>query len=232
MAAGVSASAIDWRLSSLEVEGIRIANPKNQVAIPNNADRFDLRDLTGRGMRTGGRVTLFFGERGSPQIRLMLAPLSLSGVGQLSGPVSFNGTNFAGGVDTRGRYQFNSYRVSYVQKWGGYFSAGGTLKIRDAYIELEQGATRARKTDLGLVPLFYLAAEVPLTERLSFNADLDASWAPQGRAIDLGARLHYAVDRKTELFAGVRMLEGGADVDAVYNFAQFNSWTLGVRLRF
>jgi opacity protein-like surface antigen len=62
--------------------------------------------------------------------------------------------------------------------------------------------------------------------------DIDALGAPQGRAIDLGLRLAYDLDRHWQVSGGYRMLDGGVDNRSVFNFAQFHSLTAGVAYRF
>jgi hypothetical protein len=52
--------------------------------------------------------------------------------------------------------------------------------------------------------------------------DLDIAAAPQGRAIDAGGRLRYALSNRRAVGAGYRTIEGGADVERVFNFAWLN----------
>jgi len=59
--------------------------------------------------------------------------------------------------------------------------------------------------------------------------DLDASWSPYGRAFDLGLFMHYKIDKTWSLGFGYRTIEGGADVESVYNFAWFHY--AGLRLQ-
>jgi hypothetical protein len=51
---------------------------------------------------------------------------------------------------------------------------------------------------------------------------LDALAGGPGRAEDLSLRLGYDIDERWGLAFGYRTVEGGADVDDVYNFAWFN----------
>jgi hypothetical protein len=82
------------------------------------------------------------------------------------------------------------------------------------------------------VPLLHFYGEQKLTERLSIIADLDAAGAPQGYAIDLGVRAAYRMSDRLDLMAGLRILDGGADNDTVYNFSTFTYAVMGVRYRF
>jgi hypothetical protein len=62
--------------------------------------------------------------------------------------------------------------------------------------------------------------------------DLDASAAPQGRAIDFGGRLRYALTDRWSAGVGYRTIEGGADVDRVYNFAWLNAAVASLAVSF
>lgn len=62
--------------------------------------------------------------------------------------------------------------------------------------------------------------------------DLDITAAPQGRAIDFGGRLQYALTDRWALGLGYRTIEGGADVTQVFNFAWLNAAVASVALRF
>ncbi|MFX8731599.1 hypothetical protein ABTM48_20655, partial [Acinetobacter baumannii] len=52
----------------------------------------------------------------------------------------------AGTVDAT--YQFNSYRLTYRKPWKGGWAIGATLKVRDAEISLQQGATAATERNV------------------------------------------------------------------------------------
>ena len=56
--------------------------------------------------------------------------------------------------------------------------------------------------------------------------------APQGRAFDVSARLGYVLAERWEVGIGYRTIEGGADVEQVYNFAWLHSAVASLRLRF
>ncbi len=49
-----------------------------------------------------------------------------------------------------------------------------------------------------------------------------------GRAFDYLIGAKFLVSEKIDLKAGYRILEGGADVDEVYNFTLINFLTLGL----
>ena len=53
-----------------------------------------------------------------------------------------------------------------------------------------------------------------------------------GRAIDAGITLDYSLTDRWRLGADLRILDGGADVEEVFNFARFNSAALAISTRF
>ena len=96
---------------------------------------------------------------------------------------------------------------------------GFTAKVRDAVIELEQGATTSRKTDLGFVPLLHLAGDWRVAPRWTASLDVDALAGGPGRAVDAALEVGYDLTDRWTVQTGYRTVEGGADVDAVYTFA-------------
>ena len=229
--------AAGTRAVTLDVEALGAWQLRNDVRSPNVAPstRFALDALTGDGPFVAPRlqVTLPSGERS--EWRLLAAPLSLTRAGVLGVPVRFEGATFAPGA-VRARYQFDSWRVTWRWHWierpDLSVKLGFTAKLRDASIELRQGALAARKDDTGFVPLLHAALERPLSGRWALKADLDALAGGPGYAVDAGARLVRDLGGGWSASAGLRFLDGGADNDEVYAFASFASVTLGVSRRF
>ena len=225
-AAGASSSE---REHSVELELGPVWQERNKVQIPNDAsgDRFQLTDIAGSGPWASARVNALWTISGPHSLRLVLAPLSYSEKGALSEDVRFDGQTFTGRERLRAHYTFNSwrlgYRYSYLDSNGWQLWVGATAKVRDAEIKLEQGAVKAQDGDLGFVPLLHLAGEYRFDQRWSFQFDFDGLAGGPGRAIDLGLKLGYRHNDSWRLSAGYRGLEGGADVDDVYNFAWFNT---------
>lgn len=131
---------------------------------------------------------------------------------------------------------FNSYRFSYfyslVRTPKTQFDIGATIKIRDAEIRLEQAELVSTNDNIGFVPLLYLSGSHKLSDKWTLSADLDGLAGGPGRAIDLGIALEYSLSKRWMMGAEVRVLDGGADNERVYNFAQFNSATLSVSTGF
>lgn len=208
-----------------ELEGGAVWQSDNDVEIPNDgsATRFSLSDLTSRGPWPAGRVyvTWNLGERHG--LRALVAPFSLTGTGVPDTPIDFEGERFAAGVPLDASYTFNSFRLTYRYRaraterttaWVGF-----TAKVRDATIELQQGATTGRKDDVGVVPLLHLAGEWRASPRWRLSLDADALAGGPGRAIDAALKAGYDVRDDLALQIGYRTLEGGADVEETYNFA-------------
>ena len=222
----------------LEVEGSPVWQTRNDVRIPNEAPatRFSLRALAGSGPWAAGRAYLTWNINERHGLRLLAAPLSITATGVPNRSILFAGSPYAPGVPTRATYTFNSYRLTY--RWRFHHGArwtwwvGGTAKIRDAKIELSQGTTTSRKTDLGFVPLLHVAGAARLGARWRFLLDADALAGGPGRAEDVALKLAYDVGTKWSLAGGYRTVEGGADVKSVFTFAWLHYAVLSVTRRF
>lgn len=219
-----------------ELEAGPVWQTRNDVQIPNDetGTRFSLADLAGKGPWAAVRLYATWNINDRHGLRVLLAPLSFTETGTLEGPVSFAGENFEpGAVDAT--YKFNSWRLSYryrflrrpdLDLWVGFSG-----KLRDAKIELSQGSTSSRDTDLGFVPLLHLAADWRMTGSAHLMFDFDGLAGGPGRAFDSSLKLGYDLNDRWQVTLGYRTLEGGADVDAVYNFAWLHYGAASVVLR-
>ena len=223
---------------TFELEAGPVWQSRNDVQIPNDetGTRFSLVDLVGNGPWFAPRLQISWNIKGRHGLQLFLAPLSYTETGQFDQPVRFAGEEFSADAPTEATYQFNSWRASYRYQvirgsrwlvWVGF-----TGKIRDAKIELQQGDTSARDTDTGFVPLFLFEADYSFTDRWHFLAELDALAGGPGRAEDLALKIGYDVSDRWRITGGYRMIEGGADVDEVYNFAWIHSAVVSAVWRF
>lgn len=205
----------------------------NDVKIPGNTGtKIDLTDF-GKGPVTSYRVYLGY-SWDRHEIRGLFAPLKFNLNGTLEQPTTFKNSIFQPGISTDAVYKFNSYRLNYSyaleknSEWDLRF--GFTGKIRDAEVALSQGALRESKKNVGFVPLLNFQAFRKLSELDSFQLDLDALGAPQGRAIDLGLFFErQAFSPQTKVFIGYRTVEGGADNKTVSSFAWIHTLTLGFK---
>lgn len=209
----------------VELEGGAVWQSYNRVEIPNDrsATRFSLASLTGSGPWPAGRVYLTWNMGERHALRALAAPLSITETGVADTPIDFQGARFAAAVPLRATYAFNSYRLTYRYRihsadrttaWVGF-----TGKVRDATVELVQGATSRRKHNIGFVPLLHLAGEWRAAPRWRLSLDGDALAGGPGRAIDAALKMAYDLRNDLTLQAGYRTLEGGADVEEAYNFA-------------
>jgi hypothetical protein len=222
----------------LEVEGGTVWQSRNDVEIPNDgtATRFSLTDLVDRGPWPAGRVYLTWNIDRKHSLRALAAPFSYTESGTPEESIRFAGIEYAPGETTEASYRFNSWRIGYrytfvrSQRWT--WRVGFTAKIRDAKIELRQGATSSRKTDVGFVPLLHIGGGWRIADRWRLMLDVEALAGGPGRAEDASLKIGYDLSPAWSLTAGYRVVEGGADVDEVYNFAWFNYAVASVVIRF
>jgi hypothetical protein len=221
----------------VEVEGGPAWQSYNDVEIPNDgsATRFSLYELAGGGPWAAGRLYITWNLAERHGVRLLVAPFSLTETGVPEQEVRFAGATYAPGLPTRATYTFNSYRLSYryLARAGERTSAwvGATAKLRDAVVALEQGGTASRKDDLGFVPLLHVAGEWRFARYWALGLDADALAGGPGRAVDAALKVGYHLSDRWRLQAGYRMVEGGADVDAVYTFAWLHYAVVSVAWR-
>ena len=209
----------------------------NDVRIPNDSGTdISLSDelKTDPGCFLRVKLMYLIGKRHN--IAIFAAPLRLKANGEVSKSVKFQDEEFSANVPLTAVYRFDSYRVTYRYDFlrsrelqAGF---GFTAKIRDAAISLEGDNKRSEKKNTGFVPLINFRAQWMFTKRLGLILDGDALAAPQGRAEDIMLALQYKLNENVALKLGYRILEGGADVDEVYNFALLNYLLLGSILTF
>ena len=222
---------------ALELEGGPLWQSRNDVRIPGNAGtRFSMSDLIGTGPYPAVRITADWDIDHRHAVRGVIAPIEFDGTGKLERQTRFAGKTFEAGARTKGTYKFSSYRLGYrwtflhEEHWR--LRLGGTLFVRDAKIELEQGSKRASDSDVGLVPLLNFAAEYYPAERWRILAELDGLASTQGRAFDFALKGCYDLSDQWSLGLGYRTIEGGADNDDVMNFAWLHAAVLAVSFRF
>jgi hypothetical protein len=219
------AAATDAPTFELELEAGAVWQSRNDVQIPNDetGTRFSLVDVVGNGPKPAGRLYFTWNINERHGLRALLAPLTISDAGTIADPVDFAGASYVPGTPVDATYQFNSWRLSYryrflererLKLWVGF-----TAKVRDAKIELEQGSTTSKDTDVGFVPLLHLAADWNFANAWLMRFDFDGLAGGPGRAFDVALKVGRDFGPSWGLFAGYRTIEGGADVDAVYNFA-------------
>jgi hypothetical protein len=208
---------------------------RNDVRIPNDGGtEFDMLELIGTSpvpyLRF--RIEATFDDRHT--VRLLFAPLRKVGSGAFDEEVIFEGTTYEPDLLVDGTYQFSTYRATYrytfFDRSGWTLGAGASALIRDAEVRLVQGERSEANTDLGFVPLLHLYAARHIGDRTSVVFDAETLAGPQGRATDAALTLNVRMSDDWELNAGYRLLEGGADVDEVYNFSWINFGMIGLRV--
>jgi len=222
----------------IELEAGLVWQSRNDVQIPNDESgtRFSLVDLVGKGPWPAGRLYLTWNINRRHALRALLAPLASTETGLFTEPVDFAGQTYQPGAPVQTTYKFNSWRLSYryrfVDRERLRLWIGATAKIRDAKIELRQTGTSSKDTDVGFVPLAHLAADWRFASRWHGLFDFDGLAGGPGRAFDVALKAGYDLSRNWSLGAGYRTVEGGADVEAVYNFAWFHYALVSATYRF
>ena len=222
-----SVSAQEDSRFSLELEAGPTWQSNNTVQIPNTefGTRFSLEDLVGSGPWAAGRIYFTWNINQKHSLRLLAAPLSYTETGIFDETVDFAGETYEPGIPTEATYQFNSWRIGYRwkfkdgDKWTLWL--GFTAKVRDAKIELAQGDTTSNDTDVGFVPLLAFAADYRFADQWRLIFDFEGLAGGPGRAFDVALKVGYDISDRWSVTAGYRTVEGGVDIDDVYNFAWF-----------
>lgn len=209
----------------------------NDVQVPRDTGtRFSLsEDLSAKGAYYF-RVRVGVQWKDRHTISVFAAPFRVRASGSVGRDLVFFEETFAAGTPLAGVYKFNSYRLTYrfdiVRKGAWRVGVGLTAKIRDAAIKIEGGGLSSNKTNVGFVPLLNFRVLWQFHERWGLLLEGDAAAAKQGRAEDVTLALQYRLNERIALRAGYRILEGGADVEEVYNFALVHYLSAGITYRF
>lgn len=206
----------------------------NNVRIPNEAGTlFSFKnDFKAIGPVVPARIRVGYTFNEKNHIFGLYAPLSINYEGGFDQTVQFQGSSFPAGTPIEGFYQFNSYRLTYrrdvVQSNNWQIGIGFTAKIRDASVQLEsEDGLRDRKDDVGFVPLLHLYTAYDWDGKTLYFEGDGLAGGP-GRAFDLFMGAKFPVSNTVSLKAGYRFLEGGANVDEVYNFTLVQFAVLGM----
>jgi hypothetical protein len=229
-----SASYARW---SVDVEVGPVFSGYNDVRVPNDGGT----EISfSRDLETPPsffyRFDVWYRFNDKHAVGVLAAPLRLDAEGSIAYPVLFDGVEFQAHAPLEATYRFDSYRASYryniVSRETFTFGLGVTAKIRDAAITVRSGTVTAEEANTGFVPLLNFGLAWRFADGWTLLVDGDAAAAPQGRAEDVLVAVRYRVHRNLLLKAGYRMLEGGADVAEVYNFAMLHYAVVGPSLEF
>ncbi len=224
---------------SIDIETGPVFATYNSVQVPNpGGTRFSLTDdfdVKGK-MFYRLRLTYNLGDR--HQLSALYAPLTLTASGIPDTDITFKNTVFNQGENLSGSYTFNSYRLTYryklVRKPKLELWIGFTGKIRDAEIRIESSTKSDNTENVGFVPLLNLYLDWKWSPKsgLILEADALASPGGEGRAEDVALGIYYKVSERSRIKAGYRFVEGGADVETVYNFAFLHYFFIGYQISF
>jgi opacity protein-like surface antigen len=168
-------------------------------------------------------------------ISVLYAPLTVRYDGSFRENINFNNLVYNAGQPLEVFYKFNSYRLTYrydfisTGRWKA--GAGLTGKIRDADIRFRNDSQDTHFDNLGFVPLVNFYVSYNPSYRWSLIAEGDALASKFGRAEDIFAGASYQINSKLAVKLGYRVVEGGADVDDIYNFNWINYASAGLILQ-
>jgi hypothetical protein len=210
----------------------------NDVRIPNGTGTTF--SLNGDDLQTSSapyfrfRLGATFADRHT--VYLTGAPLRLNARGTLSSDVSFDGVTFPAGALVNGQYRFDTWRLTYRYTWWRSekveATVGLTALVRDAGIWLAGGGQFAEKLNTGVVPLLSVSVLWRFAGPWGLLLDGDALAGGPGRAEDVTLALRYQLRDDLAVRAGYRFVEGGSDVDEVYNFALVHFVGAGLEIGF
>jgi len=226
--------AVKW---SLDLETGAVFPGYNDVRIPNETGTlFSLKNDLEIEKIAYFRLRLNANLGDNHGLSILYAPLTLNARGELPKPVFFEGVLFPAGAQVKGLFTFNSYRLTYryrlIRKANLNLWIGFTAKIRDAEVRLTSDQLESPKTNVGFVPLLHAYLDWNLGKGWGLLFEADALAAKQGRAEDVALAIQYKVAKKIAIKVGYRIVEGGANVDEVYNFALINYLFTGLIFTF
>lgn len=217
--------------------GAVLGTPYNKISIPNaSGTRFDLGKEFAIKPIAYYRLRLGYTFNDRHTITALYAPLTATYDGQFDRTVTFNQQDFAANQPITAKYQFNSYRLTYryglVRGERFRLGVGFTAKIRDADVRLISATQDTHFSNVGFVPLLNLLLEYRPAERWRVLLEADALAGGPGRAEDVFLGLGYKLSPRLGLRAGYHVVEGGADVESVYNFTWINYAAIGATYMF
>ena len=218
----------------LDIEGgLVLGTNYNKVRIPNaGGSTVNLAEDLSIDPKVFYRIRAGYTIANRHTISGLFAPLTVKYKGSFPNNVNFNNQNFPAGQPLEVFYKFNSYRLTYrydfIANARWRVGAGFTGKIRDADVRFKNESTDTHFDNLGFVPLINFYAAYKPSYHWSVILEGDALAAKAGRAEDIFAGVSYQINNKLGVKLGYRVVEGGADVDDVYNFNWINYASVGL----
>lgn len=223
----------------LDMETGMVFLGSNDIRVPNDTGTlFSLKENFKANNPSFYRFRIGYNFQKKHTVSLLIAPLSIQAFGTSDKDIFFFEDNFPSDTFLDAVYTFNSYRLTYrydflhSAKWKA--GLGITAKIRDALIRLESEDIRSEKTNVGFVPLLHFRFRWNFAPPLGLLLRGDALASPggQGRAEDILLALVYDFNANLMIKCGYRVVEGGANVEEVYNFAWINYFVMGAVIEF
>ncbi|GAB3708536.1 hypothetical protein GCM10027592_43810 [Spirosoma flavus] len=207
----------------------------NEIRIPNQGGTYiNLADNLSAKPVVFYRLRLGYTIANRHTVSLLYAPLTVRYQGELGQNVTFTNQLFAANRQTSVDYTFNSYRLTYrydfISRSRWQVGLGLTAKIRDANVQFTNESASSHFANVGFVPLINFNVIYKPDEYWRLMLEGDALGSRFGRAEDIFVGGAYAINRAFSVKAGYRVVEGGADVDEVYNFTWINYASVGVML--
>lgn len=207
----------------------------NEIQVPNDSTgtRFSLSESLDIESKLIYRVRAGY-ETGKHSFSLFAAPLTLNAQGPLPAEIVFAEETFSEGEQVEALYRFDSYRATWryqlIENSEFLFKLGFTAKIRDAEIKIESDDHTATTTNTGFVPLLSFELRWMPATKLTVLFEGDALVGPVGRAEDVFLGAEFPLSESIQGRVGYRIVEGGADVESVYNFTLVNYATAGLTI--
>ncbi|MCK8495759.1 hypothetical protein M0L20_28090 [Spirosoma sp. RP8] len=213
--------------------GLVVGSNYNKVRIPNQGGTLvNLNDNLSAKPTVFYRVRLGYTIANRHTVSLLYAPLTVRYTGAFGQNVNFNNQLFAANRPATVDYTFNSYRLTYrydfvaSKQW--QVGLGLTAKIRDANVRFSDESVSTHFDNLGVVPLINFRVAYKPGDHWGVLLEGDALGSRFGRAEDIFLGGTYSLSPTIGLKAGYRVVEGGANVDEVYNFTWLNYASAGL----
>jgi hypothetical protein len=210
----------------------------NDVQIPGDSGtRFSLNE-DGLALSSAPYARLKLGAKFARRHTVFVtgAPLRLQARGTLPKDVSFDGGSYPAGTFVTGQYRFDTWRLTYRYAfWQSpklEAAVGLTGLVRDAGISLHGGDVFREKLNTGVVPLLSFSVLWRFAGPWGVLLDGDALAGGPGRAEDVTIALRRQLREDVAARIGYRIVEGGADVDEVFNFALVSFAAAAIEIRF
>jgi hypothetical protein len=217
--------------------GLVLGTNYNEVRIPNQGGTYvNLNDNLRAKPTAFYRLRLSYTMANRHTVSLLYAPLTVRYQGGFDRDINFNNQLFAANRPVSVDYTFNSYRLTYrydfIARSQWRVGVGLTAKIRDADVRFTNESVSTHFDNVGFVPLLNIAVTYQPDEHWRLLLEADALGSRFGRAEDIFVGGAYNLSKAIGLKAGYRVVEGGADVDDVYNFTWINYASVGLLLSF